>query len=104
MRRKAGVSTGLAFRDGHAKVRFRLAAARGSSSHGSPMSALLDVLLRSRPYHRVVIATAIMSWLIAFDVVNTRNDVVRAIWNGLLAITEPVLRPIRNLRCPRWAG
>ena len=62
------------------------------------MSALLDVLLLALDlYQWVVIATAIMSWLIAFDVVNTRNDVVRAIWNGLLAITEPVLRPIRNL-------
>ena len=62
------------------------------------MSALLDVLLLALDlYQWVVIGTAIMSWLIAFDVVNTRNDVVRAIWNALLAITEPVLRPIRNL-------
>jgi YggT family protein len=61
------------------------------------MSALLDVLLLAlNLYQWVVIATAIMSWLIAFDVVNTRNDVVRMIWNGLLALTEPVLRPIRR--------
>ncbi len=37
-----------------------------------------------------------MSWLIAFNVVNIRNDVVRSIWNTLVALTEPLLRPIRR--------
>lgn len=61
------------------------------------MSAILDVLLLAlNLYQWVVIATAIMSWLIAFDVVNTRSEFVRQIWNALLALTEPVLRPIRN--------
>ena len=44
-----------------------------------------------------IIASAILSWLIAFSVVNTRNDLVRSIWNLLDAVTEPALRPIRNI-------
>jgi YggT family protein len=48
-------------------------------------------------YMWVVIAMAIMSWLIAFNVVNTRNQVVHMIAELLYRVTEPVLRPIRNL-------
>jgi|SRR3954452_8474852 YggT family protein len=62
------------------------------------MRAILDlILLILQLYTWVVIATAIMSWLIAFDVVNFRSDFVRAVWNTLNALTEPVLRPIRNV-------
>ncbi|HMO29365.1 YggT family protein [Enterovirga sp.] len=62
------------------------------------MRALLDVLMLAlQLYVWLLIASAIMSWLIAFNVVNTRNEVVRTIWNFLYQITEPVLRPIRNL-------
>jgi YggT family protein len=48
-------------------------------------------------YVYVVIAMAILSWLIAFNVVNTRNPVVHMIADLLYRLTEPVLRPIRNL-------
>jgi YggT family protein len=51
-------------------------------------------------YIYILIAAAILSWLIAFNVVNTRNDIVRNIANFLYAITEPVLRPIRNMLPP----
>jgi YggT family protein len=44
----------------------------------------------------VIIATAIMSWLILFDVVNMRNKFVNMIWTFLYNITEPALRPIRR--------
>jgi len=47
-------------------------------------------------YVYVVIAMAILSWLIAFNVVNTRNPVVHMIADILYRLTEPVLRPIRN--------
>ena len=44
-----------------------------------------------------VIIAAIFSWLVAFNVVNTRNQLVGAIGEFLYRITEPVLRPIRNM-------
>lgn len=62
------------------------------------MRAILDVLLLAlNLYVWLLIASAVMSWLVAFNVVNTRNDVVRTIWNFLYQVTEPVLRPIRSI-------
>jgi len=48
-------------------------------------------------YVYIVIASVILSWLMAFGVVNPYNPTVRAIWQGLNAVTEPLLRPIRNI-------
>ena len=48
-------------------------------------------------YVYIVIAMAILSWLIAFNVVNTRNPIVHMIAELLYRLTEPALRPIRNL-------
>ena len=48
-------------------------------------------------YIYVLFAAAIMSWLIAFNVVNPRNQFVAMLGDFLFRITEPVLRPIRNL-------
>jgi YggT family protein len=48
-------------------------------------------------YMYVVVAMAIMSWLIAFNVVNTRNQIVHMIAELLYRLTEPALRPIRNM-------
>jgi YggT family protein len=62
------------------------------------MRAILDiVLIVLNLYTWVVIIGAILSWLIAFGVVNMRNDLVRSAWNLFLALTEPLLRPIRNV-------
>jgi YggT family protein len=62
------------------------------------MRAILDVvLLALQLYTWIVIIQAVLSWLMAFNVVNMRNDAVRAIANGLYQLTEPVLRPIRNV-------
>ena len=47
-------------------------------------------------YIYIIIAGAVMSWLIAFNVVNPYNQVVRSIWQALNAMTEPLLRPIRR--------
>jgi YggT family protein len=61
------------------------------------MRAVLDIVfLVLDLYKYVIIATAVMSWLIAFNIVNIRNDVVRSIWNTLLALTEPFLQRIRR--------
>jgi YggT family protein len=54
-------------------------------------------------YWWVVIAMAVMSWLIAFDVVNTRSRAVYSLWSALNALTEPVLRPIRSV-LPSFGG
>ena len=48
----------------------------------------------------VIIANAIVSWLIAFDVVNMRNRVVRQIVTFLDAITRPILKPLRRIVPP----
>ena len=48
-------------------------------------------------YVYVLIAAAVLSWLIAFGVVNTSNQFVAGLLQLLYAITEPVLRPIRNM-------
>jgi YggT family protein len=45
----------------------------------------------------VIIASAVMSWLVAFNVINTRNTAVRQIEHMLWAISRPVLWPIRRV-------
>jgi YggT family protein len=44
-----------------------------------------------------LIAAAVLSWLIAFNVVNTRNPIVSNIGEFLYRVTEPALRPIRSI-------
>jgi YggT family protein len=44
----------------------------------------------------IIIVQFVMSWLVNFDVINTRNPIVSQIWYGLHRITEPVYRPIRR--------
>lgn len=48
-------------------------------------------------YIWILIASAVLSWLVAFNVVNPYNNVVRAISGTLYQLTEPLLRPIRNI-------
>lgn len=47
-------------------------------------------------YIWLLIASAVISWLIAFSVLNTHNRVVYAITDFLYRVTEPALRPIRR--------
>lgn len=42
----------------------------------------------------------IMSWLISFNVINTRNQFVAGLWRVVNQITEPILRPIRRIIPP----
>lgn len=68
------------------------------------MRAVLEVvLLVLQLYVYVIIAWAILSWLVAFNVVNRYNEVVRSIWNFVSAVTEPLLNPIRNI-IPSFGG
>lgn len=48
-------------------------------------------------YIWLLIASAVMSWLVSFNVVNTRNRAVYVINDFLWRVTEPALRPIRRL-------
>jgi YggT family protein len=62
------------------------------------MRAVLDIILIILDlYVWLLIASAILSWLIAFNVVNTRNQFVAAVAEFLYRITEPVLEPIRRM-------
>ena len=62
------------------------------------MRAVLDIIIIVLDlYVWLLIATAILSWLIAFNVVNTRNQFVAGVAEFLYRITEPALRPIRNI-------
>ncbi len=45
----------------------------------------------------IIVIQAVLSWLIAFNVINTHSDFIRSIWNALLRITEPLYRPIRRI-------
>ena len=68
------------------------------------MRALLDVILIVLDlYIYIVIAAAVLSWLVAFNVVNPRNQFVAMVGEFLYRITEPVLRPIRNV-LPSFGG
>jgi len=62
---------------------------------------VIDIALQL--YVWLLIAAAVLSWLVAFNVVNTRNQFVAMIGEFLYRITEPVLRPIRN-RLPAMGG
>ncbi|MDH6261400.1 MULTISPECIES: YggT family protein [Bradyrhizobium] len=54
-------------------------------------------------YRYILIIAAIFSWLIAFNVVNTRNQFISAVAEFLYRITEPLLGPIRR-RLPNFGG
>ena len=60
-----------------------------------PLLLLIDKVLEIYSY--IIIAAAIMSWLVAFGVINTYNRAVAQIGEVLYRLTEPALRPIRRL-------
>lgn len=65
------------------------------------MRAILDIVLIVLDlYVWLLIASAILSWLIAFNVINTRNAFVDTVWRAVNSITEPILRPIRRVIPP----
>jgi YggT family protein len=62
------------------------------------MRALLEVILYAlQIYIWLIIAAAILSWLVAFHVINMHNQLVSSVADFLYRVTEPALRPIRNL-------
>ncbi|HEU5017989.1 MAG: YggT family protein [Bradyrhizobium sp.] len=61
----------------------------------NPFLWLIDTIITI--YIWLLIASAVLSWLVAFSVVNVRNPIVHSIGDFLYRITEPALRPIRAL-------
>ena len=61
----------------------------------NPFLWLIDTIITL--YIWILIASAILSWLVAFNVVNARNPIVANLGDFLYRITEPALRPIRAL-------
>lgn len=58
---------------------------------------LIEVLVKALGIYMWIIAiSVVMSWLIMFNVINTRNRAVAIIGDFLYRITEPALRPIRR--------
>ncbi|HPA37964.1 MAG TPA: YggT family protein [Phenylobacterium sp.] len=58
------------------------------------LNALINVLVFA------VVASAILSWLVAFDVINLRNPLVNQVVRFLDAITRPILRPFQRIIPP----
>ena len=56
---------------------------------------LIDTILEILIW--LLIASAVLSWLVAFNVINTRNRAVYMIGDFLERVTEPMLRPIRSV-------
>ncbi|MCW5752739.1 MAG: YggT family protein [Alphaproteobacteria bacterium] len=67
--------------------------------HPIPYILLLVIDL----YIWVLIASAILSWLVTFNVINTSNRFVYMIGDFLYRITEPALRPLRRF-IPNMGG
>lgn len=56
---------------------------------------IIQLLLRVLTW--IIIIQAVLSWLVAYNVVNTHNDFVRQLLYGLSRMTEPFYRPIRRI-------
>ena len=67
---------------------------------------LIDTVINI--YIWLLIIWAVLSWLVAFNVVNTSNRFVYLVGDFLNRITKPALRPIRRLRGgfrgDKWGG
>ena len=61
------------------------------------LNLLLDLLFW------IIMIQIVLSWLVAFYVINTRNDFVRQFLYALDRVTEPLYRPIRRL-LPDFGG
>ncbi len=61
----------------------------------------VDFLLQLYMY--ILFAAAILSWLIVFNVVNTRHQAIAIVGDFFYRVTEPLLQPIRK-RLPNFGG
>ena len=56
---------------------------------------LIDLVLSI--YSWLLILSAIMSWLVAFNIINPHHRIVQVVGSALYRITEPILRPVRSV-------
>jgi YggT family protein len=62
------------------------------------MNMLIDIIyILLNVVWWIIVIQAILSWLIAFNVINTYNDFVRSIWQALDKMTQPLYAPIRRI-------
>ena len=62
------------------------------------MQSLLWLILQIiNIYIYILVVWVVMSWLVAFDVINLRNRFVRMVHDVLNRLTDPVMRPIRRI-------
>lgn len=62
---------------------------------------IVDMILQLMVW--VIIIQAVLSWLVAFNVINTQSNFVATLLNGLDRVTAPLYRPIRRL-LPDFGG
>ena len=62
---------------------------------------IVDMLLSVLTW--IIIIQAILSWLVAFNVINTHSDFMRNLLYALDRLTEPLYRPIRRI-LPDFGG
>jgi len=62
---------------------------------------IVDMILQLLVW--IIIAQAILSWLVAFNVINTSSNFVRTLLTGLDRLTAPLYRPIRKI-LPDFGG
>ncbi len=61
------------------------------------LEPLIQVLIMALGlYFWIIIISAVLSWLVAFEIVNLRNRYVYMVGSALNRLTEPALRPIRR--------
>ena len=63
--------------------------------------AILDLLLQVAMW--IIVIQAILSWLVAFNVINTQSNFVRTVLTTLDRLTDPLYRPIRKI-LPDFGG
>jgi YggT family protein len=63
--------------------------------------SIIDMVLQILVW--IIIAQVIISWLVAFNVINTSSNFVRTMLDGLDRLTAPLYRPIRKIM-PDFGG
>jgi len=63
--------------------------------------SIVDMILQILVW--VIIVQVILSWLVAFNVINTSSNFVRTMLDGLDRLTAPLYRPIRKIM-PDFGG